>query len=137
MSGELEQILLDEGFSSEPYLDHLFNWTIGHGLTNITERESTAVVGMRLEDLEEQIKGHLHWFPALPEEIRNVLLNMAYQLGVAGLMGFSKTLAYINKGKFVDASEEMLDSKWARQTPNRAKRLSDRLRAVSGDTMVL
>ena len=53
-----------------------------------------------------------------------ILVSMAFQLGCNGLAGFKKTLSYMAKGKWAAASAEMLDSLWARQTPNRAKRHS-------------
>ena len=61
----------------------------------------------------------------MPEDGRDVIYEMCYQLGVTGVSKFKKTLAYIENSEYKMASKEMLDSKWARQTPNRAKRLSD------------
>ena len=130
MIGEIDQILEDEGFESKPYQDHLKNWTFGHGLTFITKAESKVVVNMRLEAIREQINGQLHWFPNQPEEVQNILLNMAYQLGVAGLYAFTNTLSHIRSQNYRHASIEMLRSKWADQTPNRAERLSERMRRV-------
>ena len=49
---------------------------------------------------------------------------MCYQLGLAGFSKFKKTISYIEKKNYKEASKEMLDSKWAKQTPNRAKKLS-------------
>ena len=54
---------------------------------------------------------------------------MFYQLHYK-LFKFKKTLAYVERGDFVSASEEMLDSLWAKQTPNRAKELSERMSKV-------
>ena len=53
-----------------------------------------------------------------------ILISMAFQLGCNGLAGFKKTLNYMAKGEWANAATEMLDSLWARQTPNRAKRHS-------------
>ena len=53
-----------------------------------------------------------------------ILISMAYQLGCGGLAGFTNTLSLMAKGDWSAASLEMLNSKWARQTPNRAKRHS-------------
>lgn len=57
-----------------------------------------------------------------------ILMSMAYQMGVAGLAGFSNTLSLIAKGDYDQAAKNMLVSKWARQTPERAKRHSEQLR---------
>ena len=53
---------------------------------------------------------------------RAVLLSMAYQMGVDGLMKFKNMWAAINRQDWDDAADQMLDSKWARQTPERAGR---------------
>ena len=49
-----------------------------------------------------------------------VLLDMAYNLGVNGLLKFSRTLRAIERGQWVEAGEEMKDSKWFEQVGSRA-----------------
>jgi len=58
----------------------------------------------------------------------SVLISMAYQMGVTGLAGFKNTLAYIANGDFENAAKNMLASKWAKQTPDRAKRHAEQMR---------
>jgi lysozyme len=53
---------------------------------------------------------------------------MAFQLGTDGLLGFKNTLALIRDGKYAEAADAMLASKWATQTPLRAARLSAQMR---------
>ncbi len=60
----------------------------------------------------------------LCEARRAVLVNMAFNLGVAGLRKFGRTLEAIRRGDFVAASEAMKDSLWARQVKSRADDLS-------------
>ena len=127
---EVKQIREDEGFESKPYQDHLGNWTFGIGFTFITEEESVAVLKLRLSAILASLNAQLHWYADLPIEVKNIMLNMAYQLGVSGLLGFTKTMVLLKNERWVAAADEMLDSKWARQTPERANRLSDRLRKV-------
>lgn len=63
------------------------------------------------------------WFEQLSEGRKAVLVSMAYQMGVGGVKGFVKMVAAIERGDFLDASAEMLDSHWAKdQTPERADR---------------
>ena len=64
----------------------------------------------------------LEWFPKLNEARQAALLSMAYQMGLSGLLGFRRTLATMASGDWEKASREMLNSKWARQTPERAQR---------------
>ena len=61
----------------------------------------------------------------LPEEVQDVVIECCYQLGVSGFSNFKKTLRYLEQHELEKAAVEMLDSKWAKQTPNRAKKLSD------------
>ena len=55
---------------------------------------------------------------------------MCYQMGLYGFSCFKKTIAYLQDKKFEKASVEMLDSRWAEQTPSRAKELSTRVKEV-------
>ena len=66
------------------------------------------------------------WFFEKPQAVKEVLINMIFQIGFSGVKKFKKTIQYIKEDNFLMASEEMLDSKWARSdSPNRAKELSD------------
>ena len=66
------------------------------------------------------------WFWNKPQNVKEVLVNMIYQIGFSGVRKFRKTIQYIKDDSFLLAGEEMLDSKWARSdSPNRAKELSD------------
>ena len=58
-----------------------------------------------------------------------VLVSMAYQMGVAGLAQFKNTLYLVETKQFEEAAKAMLDSKWARQTPNRARRHAEQMRS--------
>lgn len=64
---------------------------------------------------------------------RDVLISMAYQMGVPGLAGFKNTLAMIADGNFDGASRGMLNSLWAKQTPERAQRHAEVMRSGSYD----
>jgi lysozyme len=66
-------------------------------------------------------------FDGFPEEAQLCLANMCYQLGRPTFSKFKRSIAYANDHQWGDLAEEILDSRWAKQTPNRAKRISDRL----------
>jgi lysozyme len=53
---------------------------------------------------------------------------MSFQLGVDGLLGFKNTLKLVEQGNYESAAENMLKSLWAKQTPARAKRMSDQMK---------
>ena len=65
-----------------------------------------------------------------PNEVRLILANMAFNLGITRLLKFQKMFAALNSGDYVQASIEGLDSRWAKQVYNRAHRLMDRLRSI-------
>ncbi len=63
----------------------------------------------------------------------DVLISMAYQLGVDGLSLFRGMLSAITQGDFNGAANAMLDSLWARQTPGRARRHAEVMRSGTYD----
>jgi lysozyme len=130
-----DQIKEDEGLVLHVYDDSLGYSTIGYGRLvdrrkngGISEEEALYLlkndVNARLNVLENTID----FFALLDDARKAVLLNMSFQLGIAGLLKFKSTLAYIEMGEFENASVNMMKSLWARQTPNRANRLAEQMR---------
>ena len=66
----------------------------------------------------------------MPQEGKDVVYEMCYQLGINGVSKFKKTLAYMQDKKYDKAAVEMLDSLWAKQTPNRAIKLSNIIKSL-------
>ena len=64
----------------------------------------------------------------MPPEVEGVILEMVYQLGFSGFCKFKKAIANMKDRNWKGAADEMLDSLWAKQTPNRAKQLSEIVR---------
>lgn len=138
-----EELIDDEGFKGVIYLDHLGNKTVGVGhlitqndpeydLPVGTQINAARVIELLEKDMTRAIKGAHSLFEdfyGLPEDIQHVLVNMAFQLGTTGLSKFKNMIAAIKEEDYIRASKEMLDSRWAQQTPNRAKRLADRMRS--------
>lgn len=62
-----------------------------------------------------KLRARLPWFKHLSQVRKDVLTDMALNLGVDGLLGFSDTIGLIEQGEYEKASVEMLDSKWARE----------------------
>lgn len=131
------QLRRDEGTRETAYQDHLGFWTIGVGRL-IDSRKPGA--GLRPDEIDYLLKNDIAdrvqaltkalpmLFPKLDEARQGVLVNMAFQLGTAGLLGFKSTLALVAAGKYSEAAEQMLKSKWATQTPARAKRLAEQMK---------
>lgn len=129
----LERVLEHEGFESKPYPDPLTKaepFTFGHGLTYITEEESRWIVQGRLEQLRESLVAIHPWLSERPIEALEVVVEMAFQMGVRGTNNFRNMWSALQREDYETAANEMLDSRWAKQTPNRAKALSEIMRGL-------
>lgn len=129
-----QQLFRDEGFVSHAYQDTLGFWTIGIGRLidkskggGITEEEALYLLSNDIDRKTQELEKALPWINDLDEARKGALLNMAFQLGVNGLLSFKQTLADVQAGRYSKASEKMLQSLWARQTPNRARRVAKQM----------
>ena len=135
MNYVIEQIKKHEGFRSKVYKCSLGYDTIGYGFAIkdlVLDKDiADQILTRKVYDLVCKIQDKFRWFDKLPQEAADVVVNMCFQLGVTGFSKFKKTIALLKAHKFKAASVEMLDSKWALQTPNRAEELSHILRNLS------
>jgi lysozyme len=127
----LEQLERDEGFRQFPYADSVGVWTIGIG-RNLESEGVSLEEGRYLaqNDINKRIaalRRDLPYFDGLSECRQGVLINMAFNLGMAGLFKFQKMLTAVGGGYYQQAAKEMLDSRWARQVGDRAKRLAEHM----------
>lgn len=126
----VEDIKNEEGFKGVVYKCTEGFDTIGYGTKlPLTKEEATLLLEYRLNKMKSELNSSLYALEA-PDEVWSILYNMAYQLGVPGVLKFSKFIKALQNKNYSQASIEMLDSKWAKQTPNRAKRLADRMKAI-------
>ena len=134
MKDIIEQLKIHEGYKPTVYKCTAGVDTIGIGFAikdlHLSEEVCELILTEKLEVLEERFEKKFDCFQESPVEVRNVMLNMAYQLGFAGFCKFKKTIAYLEEAEWEKASEEMLDSRWAKQTPNRAKELSEIIKSL-------
>ena len=79
--------------------------------------------------VERALFRELPFYKLLNRNRQMVLISMAYQLGVTGLLKFKKMMAAIECGDYTSAAREGLDSRWRKQTPGRAGRHMDALLA--------
>ena len=133
----LKQIKKHEGFKSSVYQCSEGYDTIGYGFAikdlEIDEDIAELILMRRIDKLQKRIASTFGWWLNSDQEIKDVVTNMCYQLGVSGFSKFKKTIYLLETEQYEDASLEMLNSLWAKQTPNRAKELSERVRALSSD----
>jgi lysozyme len=134
-----EQIKHSEGVRTTAYKDTLNNWTTGVGHLirlpdeeYLLEKELTEeeVDQIFITDLNQAIIDARKFISqdSIPEEAFFVVVDMAFNLGLPKLMRFQNFQQALRDKDFVQASFEMLDSLWAKQLPNRSKRLAKQMR---------
>lgn len=120
-----------EGKRLMPYSCSEGKMTIGYGrnLTDVGISESEAETLFE-NDLDRAygIASQYVYFDELDPARQAALMDMAFQLGVAGLAGFKKMHRALAEGNFELAAAEALDSLWANQTPSRAEKIAGILR---------
>lgn len=110
-------------------------WTIGYGTcspdvdrsTVWTQPQAYARLTMKIGEVQRALSESLPWMATLNDYRQDVLVQMAYQLGVRGLLNFRKALNAMQQANWPLAAAEMLDSAWANQTPERAERLAKQM----------
>ena len=120
----------EEGFRSKPYRDSRGVLTIGYGTNlaeGISQSEAEYLLRARLAGTYEALTKELPWLPAAPEGQQSAILDMGYQLGVHGVLEFKTMLGSLERGDCQAARRQALESAWARETPARAKRVTERL----------
>lgn len=135
----------EEGFRSTPYYCSEGFPTIGIGwrigeraqplhdfkMMHICKAAAYAQLEFEIASIIAKLESFIPSFKDLSEPRQAVLISMTYQMGISGLMKFKKMLAAIDYLDWDAAAAEGLNSKWARQTPERAKRQMEVL--FSGD----
>lgn len=110
-------------------------WTLGVGRLvderrggGITREESAFLLHNDIDRHTDEVFDRLPWARKLDPARQGVLVAMAFQMGINGLLGFKNTLALIQAGNYEGAAKGMLNSKWASQTPERAHRMAEQMR---------
>ena len=132
-SNLIESIKKNEGYRARVYKCSEGYDTIGYGFAikdlKLTEDVCDIILKQKLEKINNILENRFDWYPTAPIAIQDVVVEMVYQLGYTGFTKFKKTIYYIETEQYTEAADEMLDSLWARQTPNRAKELSEKVRS--------
>ena len=128
----LPQVTEAEGFSPKLYKDSVGKLTIGYGWCvedwQLDETLALIILRYQLEKTRDQLFLSCPWVTKLIEDRQLVFIEMAFNLGVAGLLKFQKTLASAKNGDFELCADQMLQSKWAQQVGRRATRLAFAMR---------
>ena len=109
--------------------------TIGYGFAikdlYLSKDVCDIILTEKLAELELNISKKFEWYDNSNEIVKDVVVNMCYQIGLSGFSKFKKTIYYLETEQYEEASIEMLDSLWAKQTPNRAKELSEQIACLA------
>ena len=128
-------LIFEEGLKLMPYTCTAGKLSIGVG-RNLADRgisEDTAIQ-MLNEDIDivlGELKVAIKHFEEYPEDIQLTLCDLAFNLGMPKLLTFTQTLKYLEEGlqtgNYTKAAVELMNSAYAKQVPNRAKRNHDRI----------
>jgi lysozyme len=124
----VEQLTRDEGVKRYPYRDSVGKLTIGVGRNlddvGISTDEINLMLANDIHSATVALEYNFPWTSSLDEARRGAMLNMTFNMGIHGLMGFRDFLGKMQAGDYAGAANAMLDSKWAQQVGARAQRLS-------------
>ena len=131
----IQELRRDEGVRYEPYNDTKGIPTVGvgHNLVAgplpgwtypLTDSQVNGLLAADLQNVYTDLTNTLPWWLYLDDVRQRVIVNMAFNLGIGKLLGFVNTMAAIRKGQWALAAQGMLNSAWASQVGDRAKRLA-------------
>lgn len=127
-----EQLILHEGLRLKPYRCTAGKLTIGVGRNlddkGISELEALYLLWNDIKDVMDALDRYA-WYRQLDPVRQKVMIDMAYNLGMAGLLKFRRMIAAIELGDYGAAADQMLDSRWAEQVGYRAVRLAEMMRS--------
>ena len=110
--------------------------TIGYGRNledrGITESEAEWMLDNDIEYTEERLASSFEFYQQLDDVRKAVLIDLAFNLGMAGLKGFKKMLKALEHGDYSEAAIQLLNSRYARQVTNRAMELARLLDGAQG-----
>ena len=114
-----QSIKKHEGLKLKPYHCPKGKLTIGYGRNlednGITIHEAEKMLETDLLNIKLELVDNIKFFHNLDDIRQNVLIEMAYQMGTPKLLSFKNTLKFMEKKDFINASKEMLNSKWHEQ----------------------
>lgn len=127
-----KQLTLHEGVRLKPYRCTAGKMTIGIGRNlddvGITQDEAMLMLRTDIARALSGVRTELPWFEQIDHIRQRVLVDMAFNLGIDGLLAFKQTLAAVAAGDYDRAATEMLNSRWAGQVGERARRLARMMR---------
>ena len=139
----LASVKKHEGYRNKVYLDTLGKRTVGVGHLCVEdfweddkEYEEKFLMTILEHDLQTAIKGakelmEEHGCADIDEQAEEILIEMVFQLGKSGVSKFKNMWKALAEKNYIGASYEMLDSRWSKQTPNRAKAMAKTIKEIT------
>lgn len=125
------QLVEFEGRVAYAYPDSMGFLTIGVGRLvdkrkggHLSDTEIDFLLDNDIAAKSAEVLTALTWVAAMNEPRQAVVIGMSFQMGLKGLLGFTGTLEAMRDERYADAAERMRLSLWAKQTPERARRLA-------------
>ena len=120
----VEMLKRHEGLRTFPYncSEGFLTLGIGRNLdaNGISEEEAHYLLYNDINKVQKELTKNWGVWRTFPERARMVCIDMAFQMGITGFMSFRETRKLMELGKWLEASEEVLRSRYSIQTPNRA-----------------
>ena len=137
----LKSVKQHEGYKDHVYLDTRNKRTVGVGHLCVEDHWEDGVAypeEMLMKVLEDDLKNAIRGAeelcsdcPDLKDQAREIIVEMVFQLGKTGVSKFRNMWKALKVHDYPTAAKEMLDSRWAKQTPGRAKEMSDHMRDLA------
>ena len=141
MNRLLKSVKAHEGYRDHVYLDTRNKRTVGVGHLCVEDHWEDGVaypeemlMKVLKDDLKNAIRGAEELCsdcPVLDDQAKEIIVEMVFQLGKTGVSKFRNMWKALKVPDYPTAAKEMLDSRWAKQTPNRAKEMSDHMGSLA------
>ena len=139
-----DQLKIDEGCVNSVYLDHLNLPTVGIGHlvtewddeygkpvgTEVSEDRVNKLFDQDVQVTIDECKLLYNDFDELPEEAQQIIANMMFNMGRPRLSRFHKMKKAVDARDWVEAGNQMKDSRWYNQVTTRADRLVERMKSI-------
>ena len=126
-----KKIKREEGVIRTAYQDHLGYWTIGAGRCidkrkggGLSDEEIEYLLSNDIESRYDHLMAAYPWMERMDPIRLEAVIEMSFQLGMAGFGEFKQTIAALRDERYEHAAVCALQSVWAKQTPDRARRVA-------------
>ena len=128
----ITQLRLHEGVKSKVYRDILGIETIGVGRNledkGLSDDEIDYLLENDIKDVEKDLKQFCRWWEKLDEVRQRAIADLVFNMGITRFLTFKKTINHLQNERFVEAGDELLNSRYAEQVGVRAERISEMIR---------